>query len=218
MTNKPIVNHRFSRLAGTSLAGAFFLGITLSAQQTPAQTPSTDHRTKSFLEEASQGNLSEISMAKIAEQRSQNNDVKNLARTLRDDHQKAEQQVQQLAQERGVTLAQEPSSGDRHTKNKLGKTSGSEFDQDYTKDMLKDHVNDIKKFSKAAEDIKDPAVRQFAQSMVPKLQSHLQLAAQTARKVGVDQDTINSYLEKATGYIGTGHPPGNGYPGTASRP
>src|SRR5262249_34453734 len=80
--------------------------------------------------------------------------------------------------------------------------SGSEFDQTFAKQMLKDHDKDIRTFEKATGTLKEADLKQFAENCLPKLRQHLQQAADVAKAVGVDQSTISSYLKRAPGSVG----------------
>lgn len=163
-----------------------------------SSTSGTSHAAKSFIKDASEGNQAEIALANLAEQKSQNSDIKQLAQMIRDDHQQAQQKLETIAQAHGVTLDQKPGWMDRHEQNKLEKLSGAEFDKEYATQMLSDHAKDINKFQKAAQDVQESDVKQYAQDCLSKLQAHMQHAETAAQAVGVDQNTISSYTKKVS--------------------
>src|SRR6185369_9911327 len=68
---------------------------------------------------------------------------------------------------------------------------------------LKNHQKDIAKFEKASSKVQEADVKQYAESMLPKLREHLQHAATVAGSVGVDQSTISSVMSKAPSVGGT---------------
>jgi hypothetical protein len=84
----------------------------------------------------------------------------------------------------------------------LEKLNGADFDQQYAKDMLEDHVTDIKKFQKASQQIQDTDVKEYAQTCLPVLQRHLQHAEAAAKAVGVDESTISSITKRLPGAVG----------------
>ncbi|MEY2466291.1 MAG: putative rane protein [Verrucomicrobiota bacterium] len=173
--------------------------ITAGATTTDSTTASaTSHRASAFIKDANQGNRAEIALAELAQQKSQNADIKQLAEQLRDDHRQADQKLQAIAQAHGVTLDQELGWTQKHQQTKLEKLSGAEFDKAYATAMLKDHHDDIAKFQKASQDIQEADVKQFAQEILPKLQAHLQQAEKAARSAGVDQSTITSYTKDSS--------------------
>jgi uncharacterized protein (DUF305 family) len=89
------------------------------------------------------------------------------------------------------------------SKVRKGKAAGPEFDKKFATDMLKDHQKAISKFEKAASKLQEADVKQYAETMLPKLREHLQKAETVARQVGVDQSTISSYTKTSGGLGGT---------------
>lgn len=183
----------------------------LAASQAGAADTTLSSKGSEFVKEASQGNLAEIATAQLAQQKSQNPEVKNLAQMIQQDHQQAQEKLQTIAQTHGIALDQNPTFSQRREKDKLEKLSGADFDQQYTKDMLEDHVTDIKKFQKASQKIEDSDVKQYAQETLPHLQMHLQHAESAAKAAGVDQATISSITkDMPAGVGGTGETQQNG--------
>ena len=210
------LNTQIKLLTGSLVTGVSLMVMgPLQAQNAPSavssETPNapaatteehTEFKAKSFMKEAAEANTSEIRLAQIAEQKSQNADVKQLAQTLQQDHQQANQELQGIAQKRGIELTEKQGLKEDWKEHRLQKLGGAEFDKAYAEYMLKDHQQDLVKFQKAAENIQEPDVKQYAQSMLPKLRDHLNRAEQTARAVGVDPSTISSIMEKAPGGVG----------------
>jgi putative membrane protein len=197
----------------TRIAGGLIVAGLLVAGRAGAADTSLSSKASSFVKEASEGNQSEIAMAQLAQQKAQNPEVKNLAQMLQQDHQTAQEKLQSIAQAHGVALDQTPGWSQRRAQSKLEKLSGADFDQQYTKDMLEDHVTDIKKFQKAAQTIEDADVKQYAQDTLPTLQPHLQHAKSAAKAAGVDESTISSItksLPEAVGGTGENQESGRG--------
>ena len=48
--------------------------------------------------------------------------------------------------------------------------------------MVKDHRTDVKEFQDAANDVKDPELKAFAQKTLPTLQEHLRMAQQLPQR------------------------------------
>jgi putative membrane protein len=173
--------------------------LTTPSEPTDANGGTIKHSAKEFLQEANQANQTEIAMANIAENKSQNTQVKELAKMVIDDHQKNLAQVQALAQSHNVTLDPNLTFMNKHAVESLQKDSekngGADFDKDFTKVMLKDHVKCIKRFERVAEHATDSSIKTYAQTTLPALQMHLQHAKDAARAVGVEDSTINSILK-----------------------
>lgn len=192
--------------AGAALGAAMFTAAALQAQSAGQNTTppppdsavpssSLSHRAKEFLKEAGQANQTEIAMANVAENKSQNTQVKDLARMMRTDHEQNYLQVQTLAQNHGVTLEAKLDMLNQHEVNRLQRANDADFDKEYAKVMLKDHVKCIKRFDKAVSDIDEQDVKQYAQNTLPALRHHLQKSEETARAVGLDEATITSILQ-----------------------
>jgi putative membrane protein len=190
--------------SGAALGAAIFAASALQAQNQAATpppdssqaSPNISHGAKEFLKEAAQANLTEISMANVAEGRSQNTQVKDLARMMRTDHEQNYTQLQSIAQAHGLALDPKLDMWNQHEVNRLQKAKDAEFDQEYTKVMLKNHVKCIKHFDKAAADIDEQDVKQYAQNTLPALRHHLQKSEEAARSAGVDESTISSILKE----------------------
>jgi putative membrane protein len=185
----------------TRITGCLIVAGLLAASRAGAADTLSSKGT-SFVKEASAGNQAEIALAQLAQQRAQNPEVKNLAQMLEQDHQKAQEKLQTIAQTHGLTLENSPTFSQKRTQAKLEKLNGAEFDQQYTKDMLEDHVADLKKFQKASESVEDADVKAYAQEMIPKLETHLQKAETAAKSAGVDQSTITSITKNAPAAVG----------------
>jgi predicted outer membrane protein len=188
----------------TRITGSLMVAGLLAAGHAIAADSSLSSKATSFIKEAAQGNRAEITTAQLALQKAQSPEVKNLAQMLQQDHQQSQEKLQNIAQTHGLPFDQTPGWSERRTESKLEKLTGAEFDQQYTKDMLEDHVADIKKFQKAAQNIEDADVKQYAQDTLPHLQTHLQHAEAAAKAVGVDDATISSITKGLPAMGGTG--------------
>jgi putative membrane protein len=75
-----------------------------------------------------------------------------------------------------VTLPKTLSQKDKTVRDRLGKLSGSAFDQRYMSDMVTDHVQDIADFTREANQGHDSDVKDFASKTLPTLKMHLTMA------------------------------------------
>jgi putative membrane protein len=189
---------------GTALSAAIFAASALQAQYTGPAAPlpplgandiGVSHAAREFMQDAAQANLTEIAMANIAVTRAQNTAAKELAQMMRSDHQQNYDLLQVMAQNHLVSLDSKPDLMNQRAIHHLEKASDADFDKDYTKVMLKDHVKCITRFDKALADVEEPYLRQYAQNTLPALRKHLRHAEDAARSVGVDEGTISSILK-----------------------
>jgi putative membrane protein len=195
---------KYSSLNLARISRGLVVAGLLAAGRAVAAGSSLSHEASSFLKEASEGNQGEIALAELAQQKSQNPEIKQLAELIQNDHQQSQEKLQTLARTHGVTLNQGLTWSQKRSQAKLEKLSGTDFDQQYAKDMLEDHVADLNKFQKASEKIQEADVKQFVQDNIPKLLAHLQKAESAAKAVGVDPSTISSITSKAPAKGGAG--------------
>lgn len=174
---------------------------TSDTQSSSTSSSQADHKTTAFIKEAARGNDMEIAMGEMAARKAQNADLKSFAQQLQQDHTQANTQLQPIAQKYGVQIDQP--MGHKHELSKFEKEqAGPEFDKAFVTEMLRDHQKDIDKFEKAATQLTTPDVKQYAETMLPKLREHFQRAEQIAKEVGVDQNTISKYQAKLPEGVG----------------
>ena len=157
----------------------------------------------SFIKEAHEANQTEIALAELAERKSQNSEVKDFAKQMREDHQKADRDLMPVAQAHNVTLDQSLDAKHQKTVDRFQKLSGTEFDKEFMTTMLRDHQKVVNKFDQAARQLPDNDVKQYAQTTLPTLRQHLHHAQTTALAAGVDQATISSIVKESDAMGGT---------------
>jgi putative membrane protein len=135
-----------------------------------------DHADRAFLRKAAEANRGEIELGRLAEQNSQDPQVRAFGERMVKDHTQLDQQLTMAARNMGVTLPTSPSKKDKATMDKLQGLSGAAFDKAYVRDMVKDHRKDIHEFEHEAKDAHSAEVRQLAGGALPTLREHLQLA------------------------------------------
>jgi len=136
-----------------------------------------------FVKEAAQGGLMEVQLGKIAQSKAANESVKDFGKRMEQDHSKANDELKNIAADKGVQISTELDKTHKSKVGKLEKLSGAKFDRDYMAAMVDDHKTDIKKFETASEKAKDPDLKKFASQTLPTLKAHLQLAESVNGKV-----------------------------------
>src|ERR1700730_7661110 len=81
-----------------------------------------------FIQKATKGGLAEVELWRLAQQKAASDVVKQFGRRMEQDHSKANQELQQLASSKGVTLPQSLDEKDAAEHDRLAKLSGREFD------------------------------------------------------------------------------------------
>jgi len=156
---------------------------TLNGVQTPGQPSGND---RIFVRKAMQGSMAEIQLGQLTLQKSNNDQVKQFAQKMIDDHTRMGDQMKPVAQQAGVTVPTEPSKKDKATMAKMQALSGSAYDQAYIKDMIKDHKQDLSEFQAEASSGQDPAVKDAANQGSQVISQHLQMAQQLAKDQNVN--------------------------------
>ena len=168
-------------LAGTSMIRADDKNRDTSQTGTESSTSSTteskhNRADTKFLEEAAKGGMAEIKMGELGQQKAQSDSVKQFAQKLVQDHQQANQQIDQLYQRNNMTKPTGMETEHQRMLDHLSSLQGQEFDKAFIDHAVKDHKKDIKKFEKEAEHGEDPAIRSFARDTLDALRGHLKIA------------------------------------------
>ena len=160
------------------LAGA------LAATGAIAQTKQADKDSQKFIKAAIQGDIAEVDVGKLAQEKGQSDAVKQYGAMLVKDHGEHKSKAEQVAGQLGVEPPTGSSLMQKATYAKLKLLSGTSFDRSFAKSMVKDHQDDIKEYKK--ETSKKDAAGQLANETLPTLQHHLKAAQslekQTAQK------------------------------------
>ena len=127
--------------------------------------------------------MSEVELGQLAKQKGASESVKSFGDRMVRDHKKTGDELKTIAASKGATIPADLTHGEKSTMEKLQKANGAEFDREYSAAMVKDHRSDVKAFKDAAEDVKDPDLKAFAQKTVPTLEEHLRMAEDMERNV-----------------------------------
>lgn len=130
---------------------------------------------RKFVEEAGTSNLAELKVAKLALDRGDSQQVKDLAGRLIEDHTKAGDQLRQISQQEGFSLPSEPTAQQKAAYDHLTKLSGAAFDDAFLKQMKTDHQNAVALFQRESTSAQDPQLRSFAAQTLPTLEHHQQM-------------------------------------------
>lgn len=154
----------------------------------PGTAPTAqDYGEKSFVSKGLEGDQTEVQMGQVAQQKSQSNDVKQLAQKLVADHtQMDEKWFKPLAHQLGVSEPKGPSKKDKKLAEKMEALSGNDFDTQYLTMMLKDHQKDLKEFQDEANSAQNQSVKQVAQQGANVISQHLQLIEQVAKNHNIN--------------------------------
>jgi predicted outer membrane protein len=149
-----------------------------------AQDPKTA-ADKMFVLHAGMGNQFEIELAKAVQQKAQNAQVKQLAQHIADDHQKANEQLQRVAQQLSVRIPQTLPDEKREMIQILTSLPVDEMEKHFTTAMQADHASELIKYRACAQMSQNQAIKEYAQQQLPALSQHYDQSQQTAVALGL---------------------------------
>jgi putative membrane protein len=129
----------------------------------------------SFIQKAASGGQQEIENGKMAEKQGKSADVKRIGARMVADHTKANKELTELANQKGVKF---------DTRGVRAQNIGAaDFDRQYLKLLEMDHKNDIAEFQQEAKSGDDRDLKAWASKTLPMLKEHLAMVQGAMRKV-----------------------------------
>ena len=176
-------------LAGVAAIGLLAPPALAQSQDTTAPQPPAQAEQQlaqadlEFATKAAEGGLMEVQLGQLAQQQAARSEVQQFGQRMVEDHGQANDQLTQIAEQKGIPLPQEMSEEAQQLYEELQRTSGQGFDQAYMDEMVSDHEEDIEAFQEYAESGQDPELTSFAEQTLPVLEEHLELARQAQEQV-----------------------------------
>jgi putative membrane protein len=140
---------------------------------------------KLFTLEAAMGNQWEIALAQQAQQKADNQQVKDMATHIVQDHQQAQQQLQPIAQQLGVQLPNGLTEDKQEKLHLLSALPADKFQKEYTSMMQADHAKDLIEYRSVAQSTQNQQLKQYTQQQLPILAQHYDMANQSAMALGL---------------------------------
>jgi putative membrane protein len=151
-------------------------GATASGAGAAASLSSAD---KKMLIDLAQANMAEVEAGRLAQTKSQNEQVKTFSQKMIDDHNKALDDIRQLAQTKGVTLPTEPDRMHKAMAARLQRLSGDAFDRAYLSQAgVYDHKKAHALLQRVQSRAKDPELKALAARTLPVVDEHLSTVEQ----------------------------------------
>jgi putative membrane protein len=122
---------------------------------------------KQFIKQAAAGNKLEMVLGQLAQEKAQNPQVRQFGQTLLQSHQKANQELQQVAQQKGVSL-------DTMKFQQLIQAQGRQFDHAYLSYITEQGQKNSQHLEQIASGHQDQQVQQFARQQLNEMREHLQ--------------------------------------------
>jgi len=130
---------------------------------------------RKFAMEAAHGGIAEVRLGELAEQKGSSEFVRRFGHRMVEDHGKANDDLQSVASNMGLTLPTEPNGEQRELMARLRRLHGAAFDAAYIRAMKMDHQMDIAEFKKEARMGREAGIRRFASRTLPIIQGHYRM-------------------------------------------
>lgn len=125
-----------------------------------------------FVVDVVASNYREIKLAQLAQQKSSNSEIKGVAKMLETDHSAVLNDLKAMASNKGITIPTEESGEAKDKLKDLSDDKKSEFDKEWCETLMDSHKNSISKFENAANDVSDADLKNFVNTVLPKLRTH----------------------------------------------
>lgn len=126
-----------------------------------------------FAVKAADGGMMEVEAGKLAQEKAVSARVKNFGAMMVKDHTEANDKLKSIASTLNVALPDSLGKDAKDDIEKLTKKKGKDFDKAYVNMMVDDHEKDVAEFRKAADNLSDSSIREFARKTLPVLETHL---------------------------------------------
>lgn len=172
-------------IAAVALAASSTIGLAQNAASggsAPAASgrsaPVTD--SLQFVQKAASANMFEIESSKLALQKAKDQDVKDFAQKMIDDHTRAGQALQAAAGKKGIAVPKQMAVAEQHRLDQL--KSADDFQTLYIKDQLEGHDQTVSLFKSYLANGPDGPLRSFDRETLPRLEQHLKMIHKIAGK------------------------------------
>ncbi|MBD1886563.1 DUF4142 domain-containing protein [Microcoleus vaginatus] len=156
---------------------------------TPSRSPNTptggetspnslSSQDRNFVMQAGQLGMLEVELGRLAVQRGSSAGVKQYGQEMVKEHTQANEELMQVAMQKGVKLPTEMSSQNTALMERLSGLSGTSFDAAYKQAMIESHNQAIALFQAQSQKGQDPDLKAWATQKLPNLQAHLQMVNQ----------------------------------------
>jgi putative membrane protein len=145
----------------------------------------TSYADQAFLLQVYESDAAQVEMGQLAQQKSQDPDVKQLAQGMVTNRTRLDEQLKPLADKMSVDKPKQPAKKDREVIAKLESLSGPQFDEEYIKAVAMNNQRDVKSFNAEAQSGQDPNLQLAAKQDAPVLERHQQAIEQLAQKHNV---------------------------------
>lgn len=125
-----------------------------------------------FLVEALSGGIMEVKLGELAVKKSKQESTQELGKMMIQDHSKANDEIRILLKQRNIVVKDSLIKQHASKIKEFEKTNAAEFDKKYTREMQKDHREDISKFESRLNRTNYSSLKDFINRTLPVLRKH----------------------------------------------
>jgi predicted outer membrane protein len=175
---------RVACLFAATLFGLALCRIAAAQESDMRETPAPADGDRAVVATIVMDAVTEVKLCGLAIEKSQNADVRLLCRKASADNARTAIAGMQLAQTLGATdVKLQPSPDTPAVLDSLAQYSGREFDREFLLGQIEADENDEHTIRYAAEFALDTSVKQYENSLLPKVEKHLDSAESALRRV-----------------------------------
>ena len=167
------------RLALTTAVVGLFLAPSAAASAAP------NDQDAAYLRAAHQSNLAEIASGKLAQQKADSQQVKDIGARWVKDHTTLDRAVRQTAEALDVDLPSAPNAEQRALAARYEATSGRQFDSLYISTQMDSHMKTMRLGETELANGSDAQVKKAARNAAPVIAAHHDVLQDAARDLGV---------------------------------
>ncbi len=133
-------------------------------------------KNKTALNDFAYSNNAEVDMGQLANTKGTSAGVKAFAQMMVMDHQKAQNDLDTIADNRNIDLASDLKTMDKATRDSIDKFTSARFDSAYIKSQIVAHTRTKNMFTAFRDSSTDASLKAYVNRYLPKVQQHLQKA------------------------------------------
>jgi putative membrane protein len=137
-----------------------------------AMSNKTAEKEAQFIVDVVASNYGEVKLARLGKQKASNNELREVAGILEQDHSAVLSDLKSLASKKGITVPTEENGDSKDKLKELTDEKASTFDKEWCETLMDNHKTSITKFENAANDVSDADIKSFVTSVLPKLRTH----------------------------------------------
>lgn len=132
-----------------------------------------------FIVNTLSSNYAEVKLAQLAQNRSQDPQIKDLAKMLETDHNRVISELKTYADKNGIAIPSEESNEDKDDINDLASENDTnKFDEKWCNELKDRHEKSINKFEARLNKSEDMELKNWVNATLPALRNHLEMLKQ----------------------------------------